>query len=436
MADVPQLPCDPTAEAAAVSDCILDPSAVSGILGLLDAGMFHSLGFRRMFAAVSDLHAKGARIDQITVVDAMDGDRGENQLAVLDACLKNPGSLFWREHAEVVRRLAERRSLIRTADYIARIAANGEDGAAALAEDAVRKAAMPSGQAAWVSASEAFLSALDADKGGKDTISTGYPDIDRILGGGMGAGHLVILAARPSIGKSALALNIGVKAARAGVTVAFISLEMTSESLALRCMSSLSGTPLQDLRSGSNNDPSALHRAMSTMADAPLHICNLPTMTVPQIQSAVSRLFEGCEKKLVVIDYLQLITPSGKKSESRQVEVATMSRSLKLLSVELNCPILLLAQLNRAVESRANKRPQLSDLRESGAIEQDADVVMFLDRSTTPDEAKPENRTRPNEGEAVLAIAKNRHGETGDVWLRWDAPRVRFFGMSQRRDAS
>lgn len=266
------------------------------------------------------------------------------------------------------------------------------------------------------SLSDAFLDKLDVLSTHTVTLTgvpTGFTDLDRLLHG-LQRADLVILAARPAIGKSACAISIARNAAKAGHGVAVFSLEMSNEQLWQRLVSIESGVPLELLRTGRLTDEhwEQVTDALARLSAVPLYFDDSPGTHVKDIESKVKRLVaEGVSIGLVVVDYLQLMRSSGQSEGNRVQEVSEISRTLKLLARELNVPILALAQLSRSVETRQSKVPQLSDLRESGGIENDADIVMFIYR----DEVY--NPDTDRKGQADIIVAKHRSGSTGEVAL-------------------
>ncbi|MCA9276475.1 MAG: replicative DNA helicase [Phycisphaerales bacterium] len=279
-------------------------------------------------------------------------------------------------------------------------------------------------------------------------ISTGFKDLDEMLSG-LQPEEMVILAARPSMGKTAIALNIAEQIAFGGATpwsprkinnpvaVGVFSLEMARGALVQRLLSARSGVDSNQLRTGRVNDSEwdKLHRASAELAEAPIYIDDTPGMTVLTMRAKARRMKQRHNIGCIVIDYLQLLSSPSSARESRQVEVSEISRSIKALARELRVPVICLAQLNRGAEQREGNRPKMSDLRESGSIEQDADVVMLLHRESyyhrgepawdpTSPEFDEDNREKLNLTE--LIIAKQRNGPTGTVKLTWDAGTVRF----------
>ncbi|MEE0774889.1 MAG: replicative DNA helicase, partial [Merdibacter sp.] len=250
-------------------------------------------------------------------------------------------------------------------------------------------------------------------------VRTGYQDLDRMTNG-FQRGDLIILAARPAMGKTALALNLGMYTAlRNPGAVAFFSLEMPADSLMKRLLSAKSQVEGGKLRSGNITDEelNRLNEAGSELGAARIYIDDSASIKVSQIFSKCRKLMSEQGLSLIVIDYLQLISGSGKSGDNRQQEVSEISRNLKILAKEMNCPVIALSQLSRSVESRDDKTPRLSDLRESGAIEQDADIVMFLYREEYYKKTK-EQEANADQNEVVdLNLAKHRNGSVGHVSL-------------------
>ena len=266
------------------------------------------------------------------------------------------------------------------------------------------------------------LNAVDNDE--MKPLSTGIGGIDKYITG-LNRSDLILLAARPGMGKTSFALNIARSVAAAQrKKVAFFSLEMSKEQLASRLLSSEGMIPSQKIKTGKLNDDewARLISAGDVLSNCPLYLDDTPSITVPAMKAKIRRLKDV---SLVIIDYLQLMQ-SGKRIENRVQEISDITRNLKILAKELDVPVLTLSQLSRASEQRTDHKPQLSDLRDSGSIEQDADIVLFLyredyynDQSKTPDE-----NTDKNSGECI--IAKNRHGEMGSVSLHWRGEFMRF----------
>ncbi len=256
-------------------------------------------------------------------------------------------------------------------------------------------------------------------------MSSGFLDIDKKLNG-FHPSDLILVAARPAMGKSAFALNLAQNAAiKEGSSVAIFSLEMSKEQLMQRMLSSESMVEINKIQTGSLNEKewAKISRAMAPLSQAQIYFDDSPGITVTEMRSKCRRLNMESTLDLVLVDYLQLMQGGG-RTENRQQEISAISRNLKIMAKELNCPVIALSQLSRAPELRSDHRPILSDLRESGAIEQDADLVMFLYR----DEYYHEESDK--KGIAEIIIAKHRHGETGTVELRWEGSKQKFLDLN------
>ncbi len=265
-------------------------------------------------------------------------------------------------------------------------------------------------------------------------VPSGYDDLDALLNG-LHRGEMIILAARPSMGKTAMALNLMEQVAATGVGCAMFSLEMSKQQLAQRMLCARSGVDSQRVRRGQlrKEDFAALQEACQALAAARVWVDDSPGMTLLQLRSKARRLVDQHQVGAVFIDYLQLLT-SGSRAESRQVEVSEISRGIKAMARELDVPVVCLSQLNRAVEGRGGNRPRISDLRESGSIEQDADVVMLLHREDYYHIGEEDWREK-NEDKvdvAELIVAKQRNGPTGTVRLIWNSKTTRFLAHSSR----
>ena len=265
-------------------------------------------------------------------------------------------------------------------------------------------------------------------------VPTGYPSLDRMLMG-LREGQLVIIGARPAVGKTSFALNLALNAASEGYTVAFFSLEMSGKEIAQRFICAHAQVSMSNFRTGkiSPQEWANIGQAAEDLSRLDILIDDTPGITVTEIRAKARRMLHNKEKAIIILDYLQLVSPpAGRRAESRTVEVSEMSRALKIMAKELAVPVISLSQLSRAVESRTGKRPQLSDLRESGSIEQDADIVMFLDRSSNEQEAGREDR--PPEGITRIIVAKNRSGPIGDVDLVFLAASTKFYELNEHAE--
>lgn len=255
-------------------------------------------------------------------------------------------------------------------------------------------------------------------------VPTGYSDFDRLTNG-LHPGQMIVVAARPAIGKSVLGINVATHAAVHHQMAAVIfSLEMSRNEITMRLLAAEAKVPLTRMRSGKmdEQDWQKLASTMGKVAEAPLFIDDSPNMSLMEIRAKCRRLKQRHDLKLVVIDYLQLMS-SGKRVESRQQEVSEFSRALKLLAKELEVPVIAISQLNRGPEQRGDKKPQMSDLRESGSIEQDADVVILLHREDAYE------KESPRAGEADLIVAKHRNGPTDTITVAFQGHYQRFADM-------
>lgn len=411
------------AERAVLGSLMLDAARNwPSVADTLAAGAFFSRRHALIFAAIDRLSDRRTAVDPIIVADELErtGDLAEvGGLAYLGELAETtPPGLNASSYARIVREHADRRELIRIASAAATRAYEGDDSAEIVtdAESAFLTLSEHRGEQGPHSVADilrgGYVDTLQARAEGKARgVSTGFPDIDRITAG-LRPGQLIVIAARPGEGKTTLAGNIAEHVAvRLNEPVLFFSLEMLAQELTDRFASSLSGAPLSAILAGDVSDPRFLP-AVEHLQAAPLHIDDSAALHVAQIRARAMRAKRRHGLALLIVDYLQLVRA---KAERRHEEVATVSRSLKALAKELACPVLALAQLNRASEARNDKRPTLADLRESGQIEQDADVVALIYRDQ-----------KLLEGLSVVEIAKQRSGPTGRVILAAQLDCVRF----------
>lgn len=426
-----------TAEKAVLGAMLIDEEAIGAVLERrLDSAFFYSPAHQRIFTAVKRLYEERCKVDIITLSDRLKGDGaldmigGAAYLAELIDTVPTAANVL--HYADIVKDKGIRRKLIRNATDI--VTKSFEDGAEVdeLVDEAERLifeiASDKQEQDATVvrdilKTTMEKIDMLHQRKASITGVGTGFYDLDRMTSG-FQPSDLIIIAARPSMGKSALAGAIGENAAiKLGVGVAFFSLEMSKEQLVMRMLCSQAGVDAAKVRTGmlAASDWPLLTGASSKLARAKYFIDDTPAISPLELRAKTRRLKADKSNNigLVVVDYLQLMRGSA-KFENRQQEISEISRSLKGLARELQLPVIALSQLNRAVENRQDRKPQLSDLRESGAIEQDADVVILLTREemygTTPE----------NQGIADIIIAKQRSGPTGDFKLRFRRECVRF----------
>ncbi|MGI6068382.1 replicative DNA helicase, partial [Absicoccus porci] len=398
----------------------------------------------RLYQTIMDLQEEGKPVDQITVMTRLqDQDKlasaggADYIVSLVDTAI---GPSIVPSYVEEIKNKAQLRRLIQTSDEITNLAytdSSDIDAVLDQAERSIMDVTRVRRGAEFESSREisnrviAELNELRNHQG-VTGIKTGFTDLDAITNG-FQRGDLIILAARPAMGKSALALNfLNQVAKRNPGCVAMFSLEMPSDSLMKRLLSCESRVFADKLRSGhlSESDMSKLNAAASHLSEREIYIDDTSSIRVSQIFSKCRKLkSEHGQLSLIVIDYLQLIT--GGRQESRQQEVSDISRNLKILAKEMECPVIALSQLSRKVEERTDHEPQLSDLRESGSIEQDADIVMFLYRENYYEKDKEEE----SDTEVVdLSLAKHRNGAIGKIHLAFEKSLSRFTNYANQGD--
>ncbi|MBS3956881.1 MAG: replicative DNA helicase [Clostridiales bacterium] len=426
------------AEQAVLGSTFLSSEAVEVVLSLLSARDFYRPAHQRIFEAVEYLHTRAVPIDQLSVADRLETagmlEAAGGKAYLLDITGVVPTAANALRYAEIVQRTAMLRELIAAAGKVTALGYEAPDDMKEVVQEAEALIFAVTNKRIsnnfrdiedLLKRSFSQLEELFERKEHITGVPSGFRDLDKLLAG-MHRGDLIILAARPSVGKTAFALNIAVNAAKAGASVALFSLEMSAEQLIQRVLCSEARINSQDVRTGriKDHDWVNIHRAMGTLAELEIYVDDTPSISILEVRAKARRQLRNAKNGLVIVDYLQLMQPNHRRSENRQTEIAEISRGLKILAKELNVPVLALSQLSRAVEQRANKRPQLSDLRESGAIEQDADVVMFIDRNTDP--RADDDDDRPGKGMAEIVVAKHRNGPTDTVRLVFHEPYTRF----------
>jgi replicative DNA helicase len=433
------------AEQSLLGSMFLSLDAVENAMPLVEAEDFYRPAHQKIYKAIKHLHLRGEPVDQITVAARLEStgeiDSAGGKPYLLDIAGAVPTAANAEYYAKIVQRTSLLRQLIDAATHIQTLGYENPDDMDEVVEraekaifDVTNRRVASNFQALQVLMKTGFedIEKLYENKAHITGVPTGFPDLDGILAG-LHKGDLVILAARPSVGKTALALNMAVNAARAGHPTAVFSLEMSSAQLVQRILCAEARVDSQRLRTGYLNDEDwpGLMQAMGRLNEVPLWVDDTPSISILEVRAKARRLFRDKPSGLIVVDYLQLMQPQNRRSENRQVEIAEISRGLKQLAKELDCPVLALSQLSRAVEQRTTKRPQLSDLRESGAIEQDADVVMFIDRTTDPGAETEGNAARPGKGEAEIIVAKHRNGPTGSCRLVYLERFTRFTSLAK-----
>ena len=429
-----QAPQSVEAEQALLGSILIDSRCIADVIGIVKPEDFYLQQNREIFEAIYSMFNFSETIDPVTVLDKLrqlGTHRDNSRDYVLQLMEITPTAANAVRYANIIRDKAMLRGLGQAATDINEMVFEGVGTPGEMLESAEKKIyALRKGERGdslehiGTVLHKVFdhLTELSQSDSAIPGLSTGLRDLDMKING-LNKSDLLLVAARPAMGKSALALNLGVNVAKKyNKTVAIFNLEMSREQLALRLLASEGFLELQKLVTGklSEEEWNKLCLASGALAQTDIRIDDNPTVTVADINAKCRRLDN---LGLVIIDYLQLMNGSGYGKgggENRVTVVGEISRALKIMAKELNVPVICLSQLSRAVEGRTDKRPILSDLRESGAIEQDADVVMFLYR----DEYYNENTE--DKGLAECIVAKNRHGETGTVKMQWFGPYQTF----------
>ncbi len=432
------------AESSVLGSLLLDNGAWDRVNDLLTERDFYRFEHRTVFAAISSLVNASKPADVITVFEQLQSQGraeeigGLSYLNSLAQYVPSAGNI--RRYAEIVRERSILRKLVSASDEISTNAFNPKGRAVKdILDEAEQKilnigeegARTKQGFQAMDSLVVALLDRVQemADNPNDVTgVPTGFYDLDRLTAG-FQAGDLIVLAARPSMGKTALAINIAEHVAlNEGLPVAVFSMEMGAAQLAVRIVGSIGRIDQSHLRTGKLTDEEwpRLTEAIEKLRTISLHIDETAGLSSGELRANARRLSRQCGKLgLIVVDYLQLMSGSGSDGENRATELGEISRGLKMLAKELKCPVMALSQLNRSVETRPDKRPMMSDLRESGAIEQDADIIMFIYR----DEYYTKEACK-EPGVAEVIIAKQRNGPTGMVKLAFLKPITKFESLA------
>ena len=425
---VPRIPPnDQEAETAVLASMLFDREAIAAACEIVHGDDFYRPDNQIIYETMVELFNRSIPIDIVTLSDKLAEKGMLEQIGgrdkVNDLAAAHYSSANIRRHAEIVAEKSILRQLIKSANFIVNAGYEAREDVSAIlerAEKSVFDISQRSNISDFAHISEVIVAAnlkleqLFETQGTITGVETGFTHFDRLTAG-LQPSELIVIGARPAMGKTVFLLNIACNAAmRKGVPTAFFSLEMSKEQLGNRLLSAETGVDAQRMRVGNlqDDDWTRIAENIATISAAPLYLDDTPGLSITELRTKCRRL--KIEKGLgfVVIDYLQLMTAAASsRPESRQLEISEISRSLKGIAKELGIPVLVAAQLSRAVEARKDKRPMLSDLRESGAIEQDADVVAFLHRE---DYYEPETLKK---GEAEVIIAKQRSGPTGTVEL-------------------
>jgi replicative DNA helicase len=431
------------AEQSLLGGLLLDNQAFDKIADLVTADDFYRDDHRRIFRHLSKLIEHGKPADVVTIAESIEASEDKDRTggpAYLGSLAQNtPSALNIRRYAELVRERAIQRRLITVATEIAESALtpSGKEVGQLLDEAETRILEVGERGQRGTQGFESIQPVLARvferidhlyhleNKSDVTGLPTGFADLDEKTAG-LQQGDLVIVAGRPSMGKTAFALNMAEHVAvDNGVPVAIFSMEMGATQLAMRLLGSIARVDQHKMRTGRLNDEewSRLSTAMGKLHDAPIFIDETAALNSLELRTRARRIHRQCGKLgLVMVDYLQLMSaPSSNQNENRATEISEISRSLKALAKELSAPVVALSQLNRALETRNDKRPMMSDLRESGAIEQDADVILFIYRDEVYYPEKPESK-----GTAEVIIGKQRNGPIGKIDLTFLGEHTRF----------
>lgn len=431
-------PQDISAEQSVLGGMLLSKDAIADVVEVIRGDDFYKPAHQTIFEAVLDLYNRGEPADAVTIAARLTaaGDiarvGGAPYLHTLVSSVPTAANASY--YAQIVRERAILRRLVEAGTRIVQLGYSHDgsevndvvDQAQAAVFDVTERRARED----YFALGEVMQSTVDeieAIQKGENlrTVPSGFAGLDQLTHG-WHPGQLIVVAARPSFGKSTLGLDFARAASiKNDLTSVLFSLEMSRSEIVMRLLSAESGIPLNNMRNGTLTEDQwkMLAQTMGRIDRANLFIDDSPNMSMMEIRSKCRRLAQRKELRLVILDYLQLMS-SGRRVESRQQEVSEFSRSLKLLAKELEVPVIAISQLNRAAETRADKRPMLSDLRESGAIEQDADVVLFIHREDRYD-------STVRQGEADLILAKQRNGPTDKIVVSFQGHYSRFADIPQ-----
>lgn len=434
-----KLPYSLEAEQSVLGSILIDPQCLYSVLDYVKPQYFYLPQHREIFSAMVTMFSQSNAIDIVTLLDELKTngiyDEAGGKAYLLQLAEFVPSVANVEAYAKIVQEKYYLRSLINASKEIIQAATEESDDVRAImdaAEQKIYDIRQDKSSDGLKHIKEVILETYDhlhkissKDKNEYLGLQTGFSELDKMTTG-LNRSDLILLAARPAMGKSAFALNIAQNVAKHGATVAFFSLEMTREQNVSRMLAAEGLIENTLLRTGELNDDDwvSLAQAADTLSKFNMYFDDTSGITVPEIKAKCRRI-KGLG--LVVIDYLQLMS-SGRRFENRVQEVSAITRGLKIMAKDLNVPVLTLSQLSRGTEARGDHRPMLSDLRESGSIEQDADIVLFLYREDYYQQSEE------NHNQATCIVGKNRHGMTGDIPLHWDAPHTRFTSVERYRD--
>lgn len=440
-------PAAPEIEAAVLGAMMIEKEAVAKAVELLTPDAFYVKAHQRIFDVMTSLFEKGEAIDTVTVYeelskrDQVEEAGGAVYLSKISQDISSAANIEY--HAKIILEKEILRGLITSSHQIAKLAYEGTEDAFELLDQAERKIfeiteshlkRSFSGMDRAVREALEYIEAIHSKTHIKFSVPTGFYELDDLLGG-FQKSDLVIVAARPSMGKTAFALSVARNAAvDHKIPVGIFSLEMSTMQLIIRLLCAEGRLDAHKVRTGKlpHEEGVKLSRNAHKLIESPIFVDDTPAQSILEIRAKARRLKHEKNIGLLIIDYLQLMQGPA-RVESREREISHISRSLKSLAKELNIPVVALAQLNRAVETRSDKRPQLSDLRESGSIEQDADVVVFLNRPEYYGIKQFSDDSTSTEGVAEVIVGKQRNGPTGEVRLAFIKEYARFENLAHAR---
>ncbi len=450
LASIKSMPSHPDAERSVLSAMMLSPEVLESALVELSEVDFFVDANRIVFAAMRTMFERGIALDPISLADYLTSNEQLERAGGIQSLARLGEDSFaiasWKHHADMLHRDATLRLMIDASAKIANLAANAPEDTKEVVETAEKMLLDVTNRdikTSYVRLEDAMVTLYDelgrlAQQDGETVgIQTGFPAMDRMFLG-LRAGQMIVVGARPGVGKTSFALNLAVQMAQSGATVCFFSLEMSVEEVAQRLLSTYSMVPLQTIRSGKIAPESwdQILSATQDLSNLDILIDDTPGTTVTEIRAKARRMLRNKEKGVVILDYLQLVSPPpSKRADSRATEVSEMSRGIKIMAKDLGIPVIALSQLSRKNEERTGqrgKRPQLSDLRELGSIEQDADIVILLDRSMTEEEGSREDR--PDYGITEFVVAKNRSGPLGIIDMAFFAEKTKFMEVDMHHD--
>ena len=431
--EIKKIPYNTEAEKAVIGGIFLKQNALTDIVEFLSPDDFYNKDLKIIYTAILELYNENKAIDPILILEKNKNIKNDTFYEVIES-VQTAANVI--EYAHIVKDKAKLRNLQDSATKIVEMTSDEEETTEDIidrSEALIFKIAENNNTRNVISIKDMMNSEFTRlqnvydNKGTTIGISSGFTDFDKMTNG-FNPSDLVILAARPAMGKTAFALNLALNAAKTNKSILIFSLEMSSSQLLQRFIAIEAGIGLQKIRTGflSENDWGRMGLASETLMKTQLNIADLPNATVMEIRTVARRMKAAGKLDMILIDYLQLIKGNSGKNENRQQEISDISRSLKGIARELDVPIIALSQLSRATEQRADRRPMLSDLRESGAIEQDADMVAFLYRD---DYYNEESEAK---GITEIIIGKQRNGPVGTVKLRFFHELTKFANYTNK----